>query len=77
LKIDVEGLEFEVLKSAGDAMRAVENIVFENLPGEDADRTQSIEQALRNFGFRMFDVDGVAWRSGQGCVENNVWARRP
>jgi FkbM family methyltransferase len=76
LKIDVEGFELEVLKSAGDAMRAIENIVFENLPGEDANRTQSIEQRLRNFGFQMFDVDGVPWRSGQACAENNVWARR-
>ena len=76
LKVDVEGFEFEVLKSAGDAIGAIENIVFENLPGEDANRTQSIEQTLRNFGFRMFDVDGVAWRSGQACAENNVWARR-
>ena len=39
LKIDVEGFELKVLKGAGDAMRAIENIVFEVLPGEDADRT--------------------------------------
>ena len=76
LKIDVEGFELEVLNGVGDAMRAVENIVFEALPGEDADRTQAIERKLRDFGFQMFDVDGVAWRPGQACVENNVWARR-
>jgi FkbM family methyltransferase len=76
LKIDVEGFELEVLNGAGDAMRAVENIVFEVLPGEDADRTLASERKLRDFGFQMFDVDGAAWRPGQACVENNVWARR-
>jgi FkbM family methyltransferase len=76
LKIDVEGFELEVLKGAGDAIRAIENIVFEVLPGEDADKTRAIERILRGFGFQMFDVDGAAWRPGQACVENNVWARR-
>jgi FkbM family methyltransferase len=76
LKIDVEGLELEALKGAGDAMRAIENIVFEVLPGEDAEKTRVIGRMLRDFGFQMFDVDGAAWRPGQACVENNVWARR-
>jgi FkbM family methyltransferase len=76
LKIDVEGFELEVLKGAGDAIRAIENIVFEVLSGEDADRTQAIETMLRDFGFQMFDVDGAAWRPGRACVENNIWARR-
>jgi len=76
LKIDVEGFELEVLNGAGDAMRAVENIVFEALPGEGADRTQAIERKLQNFGLQMFDVDGAPWRPGQVCTENNVWARR-
>lgn len=77
LKVDVEGFELEVLNGAGDAMRAIENIVFEVLPGEDADKTRIIERTVRDFGFQMFDVDGAAWRPGQACVENNVWARRP
>ena len=76
LKIDVEGLRLEVLSGAGDATRAVENIVFEVLPGEDAERTRTIERFLRDHGFQMSDVDGVAWRPGRTCVENNVWARR-
>ena len=76
LKIDVEGFELKVLNGAGDAMRAVENIVFEVLPGEDANRTLAIERKLRDFGYQMFDVDGVPWRPGQACVENNVWALR-
>ena len=76
LKIDVEGFELEVLKGAGDAIRTIENIVLEVLPGEDADRTLAIERTLRDFGFQMFDVDGAAWRPGQACAENNVWARR-
>ena len=76
LKIDVEGFELEVLKGAGDAIRDVENIVFEILPGEDADKTRAIERMLRDCGFQMFDVDGAAWCSGQACIENNVWARR-
>lgn len=76
LKIDVEGFELEVLKGAGDAMRAIENIVLEILPGEDADRTLAIERILRDFRFQMFDVDSAPWRPGQACVENNVWARR-
>ena len=76
LKIDVEGLELEVLKGAGDAMRAIENIVFEVLPGEDADRTLAVERMLQDFGFKMFDVDGAAWRPGRACAENNVRARR-
>jgi FkbM family methyltransferase len=76
LKIDVEGFELEVLKGAGDSIRAIENIVFEVLPNEDANKTQTIERILRDFGFQMFDVDGAAWRPGQACVENNVWARR-
>lgn len=76
LKIDVEGFELEVLDGAGDAMRAVENIVFEVLPGEDADKMLAIERKLRDCGFHMFDVDGAAWRPGQACAENNVWARR-
>ena len=77
LKIDVEGFEREVLDGAGDAMREVENIVFEVLPNEDADKMRAIEQKLRDFDFHMFDVDGAAWRSGQACTENNVWARQP
>ena len=77
LKIDVEGLELEVLKGAGDAIRAIENIVFEVLPGEDADKTRAIERMLRDFDFQLFDVDGASWRPGRTCVENNVWARRP
>jgi FkbM family methyltransferase len=76
LKIDVEGFELEVLNGAGDAMRAIENIVFEVLPGEDADKTRLIERLLRESGFEMSDVDGAPWRPGQACVENNVWARR-
>jgi FkbM family methyltransferase len=76
LKIDVEGFELEVLDGAGDAMRAVENIVFEVLPGEDADKMPAIERKLRDCGFHMFDVDGAPWRPGQACAENNVWARR-
>jgi FkbM family methyltransferase len=77
LKIDVEGFELEVLKGAGDAVRAIENIVFEVLPGDDADRSGAIERLLGDFGFQMFDVDGAVWRSGQACIDNNVWARRP
>jgi hypothetical protein len=50
--------------------------VFEVLPGEDTDRTLAIERILRDFGFQMFDVAGAAWRPGQACVENNIWARR-
>jgi FkbM family methyltransferase len=76
LKIDVEGFELEVLKGAGDAMRAIENIVFEVLPGEDAEKTPAIERTLRDCGFQMFDVDGAPWRPGQASTENNVWARR-
>jgi FkbM family methyltransferase len=76
LKVDVEGFELEVLKGTGDAMRAVENIVFEVLPGEDTDKVRAIERILRDFGFQMFDVDGAIWRPGQACTENNVWARR-
>ena len=76
VKVDVEGFELEVLNGASDAIRAVENIVFEVLPGEDADRSRAIERVLRDFGFQMFDVEGVVWRPGQACVENNVWARR-
>jgi FkbM family methyltransferase len=76
LKIDVEGFELEVLKGTGDAIRAIENIVFEVLPGEDADRTRAIERMLRDCGFQMFDVDDAAWRPGQACAENNIWARR-
>jgi FkbM family methyltransferase len=76
LKIDVEGFELEVLKGAGDAIRAVENIVFEILPGEDAGRAQAVERILQDFGFQMFDVDGAPLRPGPTCVENNVWARR-
>ena len=76
LKIDVEGFELEVLKGAGDAMRAIENIVFEVLPGENAEKTPAIERMLRGCGFQMFDVDGAQWRPGQACTENNVWAQR-
>jgi FkbM family methyltransferase len=76
LKIDVEGFELEVLSGAGDATGAVENIVFEVLPGEDAERTRTIERLLRDRGFQMSDVDGAAWQPGRACVENNVWARR-
>jgi FkbM family methyltransferase len=76
LKIDVEGFELEALKGAGDEMRAIENIVFEVLPGEDADKTSAIERKLRDCGFQMFDVDGAEWRPGHACSENNVWARR-
>jgi FkbM family methyltransferase len=76
LKIDVEGFELEVLKGAGDAIRAIENIVFEVLPSEDAEKTRAIERILRDCGFQMFDVDGAAWRPGQACTENNVWARQ-
>jgi hypothetical protein len=57
-------------------MRAVEYIVFEVLSGEGIDRTRAIEGKLRDCGFQMFDFDGAAWRPGQACVENNVWARR-
>jgi FkbM family methyltransferase len=79
LKIDVEGFELEVLSGAGDALGTVaafENIVFEVLPGEGEDRTRTIERLLRDRGYHMFDVEGAAWRPGQACVENNVWARR-
>jgi FkbM family methyltransferase len=76
LKIDVEGFEREVLDGAGDAIRAIENIVFEVLPGEEADRTLAIERMLRDGGFQMFDVEGAPWRPGHACAENNVWARR-
>jgi len=76
MKVDVEGFELEVLNRAGDAIQAVENLVFEVLPGEDADRTLAIERKMRDAGFQMFDVDGAAWRAGQACIENNVWARR-
>ena len=76
LKVDVEGFELEVLNGAGDAIRTIENIVFEVLPGEDADKTLAIERKLLDCGFQMFDVDGAAWRPGQACTENNVWARK-
>jgi FkbM family methyltransferase len=76
LKIDVEGFELEVLKGAGDTIRSIENIVLEVLPGDDVEKARAMERMLRDFGFQMFDVDGVAWRPGQACVENNVWARR-
>jgi FkbM family methyltransferase len=76
LKIDVEGFELEALKGAGDAIRTIENIVFEVLPGEDADKTRAIERMLKDFGFQTFDVDGAPWRPGQVSTENNVWARR-
>ena len=49
LKVDVEGFELEVLNGAGDAMRAIENIVFEILPGEDTDRTRAIERNIATF----------------------------
>jgi len=76
LKIDVEGFELEALNGAGNAIRTIENIVFEVLPGEAPDRVQAIARLLQDFSFQMFDVDGTPWRPGQTCVENNVWARR-
>ena len=42
----------------------------------NADKMLAIERKLRDCGFHMFDVDGAAWRPGQACAENNVWARR-
>jgi FkbM family methyltransferase len=76
LKIDVEGFELEVLRGARDEIGRVDNVVLEVLPGERIDKSRAIEQALRARGFRIFDVEGVAWQPEQTCVENNIWARR-
>jgi FkbM family methyltransferase len=77
LKIDVEGFEFKVLEGASPVLHRVRNIIFEILPNQDHEDARKIEELLRSFGFRMFDVEGADWRPGQPCVENNVWARRP
>lgn len=76
LKIDVEGFELEVLQGARDVIGRVDNIVLEVLPGERIDKSQAVEHTLHARGFRVFDVEGVAWQPGQACVENNIWARR-
>jgi FkbM family methyltransferase len=76
LKVDVEGFELEVLQGARDAIELVDNVVLEILPGERIDKSRAIEQTLRAHGFRVFDVEGIAWQPGQACVENNIWARR-
>jgi FkbM family methyltransferase len=74
LKIDVEGLELDVLQGAGDALASVRNIVLEILPDRRAETADAIDQLLRGFGFRLFDVQGGQWHPGRPCIENNVWA---
>lgn len=78
LKIDVEGYEISAFHGAKKVLSNIDNIIFEALT-HDAESKLHVEKCvafLRNQGFSICDVRGVAWGVGDEIVENNLWARR-
>lgn len=76
LKVDVEGSELEVLESAGDALAAVDAVVFEVLESAGLERARRLEALLVAAGFGLSTVDGRSWIPGAPLPENNVVAHR-
>lgn len=66
LKMDIEGMEYEVIKTAGERLRHVKHIVIEVHPRSDR-RMAEIEKVLQSAGFvieKEVDTD----RLGKGLV---------
>lgn len=76
LKVDTEGYELEVLKGLGAAIAAVDHLVLEVLPDQDARLTEEVASLLTCHGFTLRDLHGAAWTPGAPCPEDNVWATR-
>lgn len=78
LKLDVEGLELQVLRGAGAALLdRVDHVVLEVLPEEQlAESRGQIAELLREAGYELFTVEGAAWAGSEPLAESNLWARR-
>lgn len=76
LKIDVEGLELDVLRGASGTLPRVENIVLEVLPDAELKTTSKLVKLLTEAGFTLHSVTGAPWVEGQHLPESNLWARR-
>jgi FkbM family methyltransferase len=77
LKIDVEGLELEVLEGMGPRLRCADNIIFEFLqaPGRETEDRRLLD-FLRDHGFDLLTIRGEAWAPGDEIPERNLRARR-
>jgi len=76
LKIDVEGLEHEVLKGLGDKLACVDNIIAELLPG-NVHRPGSLLSFFQDEGqWLLRTVQGTRWSPGEPLPENNLWIAR-
>lgn len=67
LKLDVEGMEYELIRSAKAKLRNVKHLIIEVHPRRDH-RQAEIEKILSELGFR-FEVDIDTDRLGQGLAQ--------
>ena len=77
LKLDVEGCEYDVLKSLGEYFPYVQNVIVEVLGGNDDDaRSKDTCKLLQEQGYSLMQIDGAPWSGFFPVPENNIWASR-
>ena len=78
LKVDVEGMEGDVLRGLGDYISVTDNIIMELLdPSSLRDNELPLLfDDLRSSGFEFVTVRGNIWNLGELLPENNLWIRR-
>jgi FkbM family methyltransferase len=75
LKVDTEGHEDRALRSVGDYLVSVENVIVE-ICDPDLPASLAVATLLRDAGFILRDVEGHLWDGTSPLIENNLWAAR-
>jgi FkbM family methyltransferase len=77
LKVDVEGMERDVIFGMGSYLRQTENIIIEFLSNRGLDQSYiELFEHLRAAGFATLTLFGDEWEYGMLLPENNLWIRK-
>ena len=75
LKVDVEGVEVEVLSGISEA-RLPRDVIVEILPEQDSEVVDWIVRWAARHDYSLQTVTGKSWTPGQELPEHNLWCHR-